>query len=86
MGNKKGSNDLNQCSFFIEDTSSCNIRDTAFSHDRTFLIEVMGKNSPYLAIRVGVGTGKDSSEGYNYGLNMPVLEPLNVKTCTYCLM
>ena len=36
------------------------IRDTAHSHDRTFVIEVMGRTSPEIAVRVGVCTGAES--------------------------
>lgn len=36
------------------------IRDTAESHNRIFLIEVMGKDSGYIAINSGLGTGADA--------------------------
>lgn len=36
-----------------------NIRDTAFSHDRNFIIEVMGKNSGFLAWQVGISVGAE---------------------------
>jgi 6-phosphofructokinase 1 len=36
------------------------IRDTAFSHDRVFLIEVMGRNSSALAQKVGVCSGAEN--------------------------
>lgn len=36
------------------------IRDTAASHDRTFLVEVMGRNSGSLAVHVGVCTGAEN--------------------------
>ena len=36
------------------------IRDTASSHDRNFIIEVMGRQSPYLAIQVGLCTGAEN--------------------------
>lgn len=36
-----------------------NIRDTAFSHDRNFIIEVMGKNSGFLAMEVGLSVGAE---------------------------
>ncbi len=36
------------------------IRDTAFSHDRVFLIEVMGRNSASLALKVGLCTGAEN--------------------------
>lgn len=36
------------------------VRDTAMSHERTFFIEVMGRNSPAIALRVGICTGAES--------------------------
>lgn len=36
------------------------IRDTASSHDRIFLIEVMGRNSGYIAVDVGLGGGAEA--------------------------
>ncbi|MBI2519364.1 MAG: 6-phosphofructokinase [Bdellovibrio sp.] len=36
------------------------IRDTASSHDRTFLVEVMGRNSPEIAIHVAICTGAEN--------------------------
>jgi len=35
------------------------IRDTANSHDRVFFIEVMGRNSGYIAIQCGIGGGSE---------------------------
>jgi 6-phosphofructokinase 1 len=35
------------------------IRDTAASHDRVFFIEVMGRDSGYIAIRSGIGGGAE---------------------------
>ena len=35
------------------------IRDTAESHNRIFLVEVMGRDSGYIAIHSGLGTGAD---------------------------
>jgi len=35
------------------------IRDTAFSHDRVFLIEVMGRRSASLALKVALATGAE---------------------------
>lgn len=35
------------------------IRDTASSHDRTFIVEVMGRKSPTIALAVGVSTGAE---------------------------
>ena len=36
------------------------IRDTASSHDRIFIVEVMGRNSGYIAMDVGIGGGADA--------------------------
>ncbi len=36
------------------------IRDTASSHDRIFLVEVMGRNSGFIAIQVGMGGGAET--------------------------
>lgn len=36
------------------------IRDTAYSHDRTFIVEVMGRKSPAIALHVGVCTGAEN--------------------------
>jgi 6-phosphofructokinase 1 len=36
------------------------IRDTASSHERVFLVEVMGRHSPALALHVGVCTGAEN--------------------------
>lgn len=36
-----------------------NIRDTANSHDRIFFIEVMGRDSGYIAIQSGIGGGAE---------------------------
>lgn len=36
------------------------IRDTASSHDRLFVVEVMGRNSGYIAMDVGIGGGADA--------------------------
>ena len=41
------------------------IRDTAFSSDRTFLIEVMGARSSSIAIKVGICTGAENILLYN---------------------
>jgi len=35
------------------------IRDTANSHDRVFFVEVMGRNSGYIAIHCGIGGGAE---------------------------
>jgi 6-phosphofructokinase 1 len=46
------------------------IRDTAFSHARTFIVEVMGRKSPAIALHVGVCTGAENivlpSDEVNY--------------------
>lgn len=36
-----------------------NVRDTASSHDRLFLIEVMGRDSGFLALESGIATGAE---------------------------
>lgn len=36
------------------------IRDTAAAHERTFVIEVMGRNSPLIALHVGICTGAET--------------------------
>ncbi|EPZ51983.1 6-phosphofructokinase [Bacteriovorax sp. BAL6_X] len=36
------------------------IRDTAHSHDRTFIVEVMGRKSPAIALHVGLCTGAEN--------------------------
>lgn len=36
------------------------IRDTAYSHARTFIVEVMGRKSPAIALHVGVCTGAEN--------------------------
>ena len=36
------------------------IRDTASSHDRIFLVEVMGRSSGWIALRVGIGGGAET--------------------------
>ena len=36
-----------------------NIRDTAFSHDNNFLVEVMGRSSGFLAMHVGIAGGAE---------------------------
>lgn len=42
-----------------------NIRDTAQSNDRTFLIEVMGARSSSIAVKVGICTGAENVLLYN---------------------
>jgi len=36
------------------------IRDTASSHDRLFLVEVMGRSSGFIAVQVGIGGGAET--------------------------
>jgi 6-phosphofructokinase 1 len=36
------------------------IRDTASSHDRIFLVEVMGRSSGFIAVQVGIGGGAET--------------------------
>jgi 6-phosphofructokinase 1 len=36
------------------------IRDTASSHDRIFLVEVMGRSSGFIAVRTGIGGGAET--------------------------
>ena len=36
------------------------IRDTANSHDRLFLVEVMGRSSGFIAVQVGIGGGAET--------------------------
>ena len=36
------------------------IKDTAASHDRLFLVEVMGKDAGFIALRSGIGVGAES--------------------------
>lgn len=36
------------------------IRDTADSHDRLFVVEVMGKDAGYIALRAGIGCGANA--------------------------
>jgi len=35
------------------------IKDTAFSHDRTFFIEVMGRDAGFIALKAGIATGAE---------------------------
>lgn len=44
------------------------IRDTALSHDRVYVVEVMGKNSGFIALYAGLGGGADA-------ILIPELEP-----------
>ena len=46
------------------------IRDTATSHERTFIVEVMGRKSPAIALYVGVCTGAENVVFSEKTLNM----------------
>lgn len=46
-----------------------NIRDTAHSHERTFIVEVMGRKSSAIAMHVGVCTGAENIVFPNEDLN-----------------
>ncbi len=35
------------------------IKDTAFSHDRTFFVEVMGRDAGFIALKAGIATGAE---------------------------
>lgn len=48
-----------------------NLRDTAYSHDRTFVVEVMGRERGFIALEVGLCTGAE------YTLIPEVREDLN---------
>lgn len=60
-------NDIVGTEYTIGFDTACNtalkaidhIRDTAFSHDRNFIIEVMGRSSGFLAVAVGIGGGAE---------------------------
>lgn len=60
-------NDIVGTEYTIGFDTACNtalkaidhIRDTAFSHDRNFIIEVMGRSSGFLAVEVGIGGGAE---------------------------
>ena len=61
-------NDLNGTDFTIGYDTAINtvvdavdkIRDTAESHDRLFIVEVMGRDSGLIALRSGIGTGAEA--------------------------
>ena len=60
-------NDIYGTDFCIGFDTACNtalsaidnIRDTALSHDRNFIIEVMGRSSGFLAVEVGLAGGAE---------------------------
>ncbi len=49
------------------------IRDTAASHERTFIVEVMGRQSPAIAYQVGVATGAEMVVEPNKKLDITTL-------------
>lgn len=61
-------NDLNGTDYTIGYDTAINtvvdavdkIRDTAESHDRLFIVEVMGRDSGLIALRSGIGTGAEA--------------------------
>ncbi len=61
-------NDINGTDFTIGFDTAVNtaiqsidkIRDTASSHERTFIVEVMGRNSGHIALEVGIGGGAEA--------------------------
>lgn len=61
-------NDMGGTDCTIGFDSACNtaldcigkLRDTASSHDRMFIVEVMGRNSGYLALETGVACGAEA--------------------------
>lgn len=60
-------NDIGGCDFSIGFDTAVNtaleaidrIRDTAFSHERVFVVEVMGRGAGHLALEVGIAGGAD---------------------------
>ncbi|MBX2925112.1 MAG: 6-phosphofructokinase [Chitinophagaceae bacterium] len=56
------------------------IRDTADAHDRLFIIEVMGRDSGYIALHSGIGTGAENILIPEYKTNIEeVVERLQEK-------
>ena len=61
-------NDIWGCDFTIGYDTAVNtalgavdkVRDTAASHDRLFLIEVMGRDAGFIAMEVGIGAGAEA--------------------------
>ena len=61
-------NDINGTEYCIGFDTACNtalqaidrIRDTALSHDRHFIIEVMGRASGFLAVEIGIAGGAEA--------------------------
>ncbi len=60
-------NDIMGTDYTVGFDTACNtaleaidkIRDTAFSHDNNFLVEVMGRSSGFLAVNVGIAGGAE---------------------------
>jgi 6-phosphofructokinase len=50
-----------------------NIRDTASAHARTFLVEVMGRKSSFIALQVGVCTGAEHVVLSNQEIDYPTI-------------
>ncbi len=48
------------------------IRDTADSHERVFIVEVMGRHSGFIALKVGIGSGAEE-------ILIPEDEPIDLK-------
>ena len=46
------------------------IRDTASSHSRTFIVEVMGRNTGYIALDVGIGGGAEVIAVPEWGITL----------------
>jgi 6-phosphofructokinase 1 len=61
-------NDIHGTEYCIGFDTACNtalqaidrIRDTALSHDRHFIIEVMGRSSGFLAVEIGIAGGAEA--------------------------
>lgn len=60
-------NDINGTEYCIGFDTACNtaleaidkIRDTAYSHNRNFIVEVMGRSSGFIAVEVGIAGGAE---------------------------
>ncbi|HBK61859.1 MAG TPA: ATP-dependent 6-phosphofructokinase, partial [Firmicutes bacterium] len=61
-------NDISSTDYAIGFDTACNtvidainkIRDTATSHERTYVVEVMGRNSGHIALAAGLAGGAES--------------------------
>ena len=77
-------NDINGTDYCIGFDTACNtalesidrIRDTALSHDRNFLIEVMGRSSGFLAVEVGIAAGAEFILIPEFPLSTPAIAQL----------